>query len=484
MQRTITGLRIRERRRELGLRQRDVASEVGVSAAYLNMIERNKRGIGAPLLARVGKALALTVDQLDGSAERRLRDRLVALLDDPALARARLPEAEIDELIARMPEWARAMADLHRSYRDATGTIEAMEDRLTHDPALGSAVHAMLTEITALRSTSEILAEGGQINRAQRARFEQIMFEQSSRLADTGASLADYFDRTAEARRRRTPHTDAEEALAAIDGLDSRIEQMAEDARRALDKLMGGAARGDLVRGLELAQTRPTMLPPEAGYLERRQALAMNVAEAYYGEIFEGLIEEGFAPEPEARSDEAVAIMRTELAQRLADALVLPAWHLLSTGSKTGWDIEAIARMADGETALAFRRMACLGGLDGPRAAHVSVDAAGRVLARRGALDLTPRGRQFDCPVWPVHRAPAGGTLVAPVELPEVERSLAIAWARADGMAAEMLLFDMPSAAKTTYGATGAGKPLQVGPDCRICSWRDCAWRREDAVVG
>ncbi|MEO0361936.1 MAG: helix-turn-helix transcriptional regulator, partial [Pseudomonadota bacterium] len=51
MQHRATGLRIREKRRELGVKQNALAARVGVSAAYLNLIESNKRGVGGALLA-------------------------------------------------------------------------------------------------------------------------------------------------------------------------------------------------------------------------------------------------------------------------------------------------------------------------------------------------------------------------------------------------------------------------------------------------
>ena len=161
MQRTATGFRIRERRRELGLKQVELAAKVGVSPSYLNLIEANKRRIGGALLARIGKELGLSGDQLDGAAERRLRDALEEMAQDPEIAPvdARLPPP--DEVIARHPAWARLAAAAHRRKVALAGEVETMADRLAHDPALGQAVHEMLTEITALRSTSEILFEAG-----------------------------------------------------------------------------------------------------------------------------------------------------------------------------------------------------------------------------------------------------------------------------------------------------------------------------------
>ena len=54
-----TGSRIRERRIDLGLRQGDLALKVGISPAYLNLIEHNKRRIGGKLLVSLATTLAV-----------------------------------------------------------------------------------------------------------------------------------------------------------------------------------------------------------------------------------------------------------------------------------------------------------------------------------------------------------------------------------------------------------------------------------------
>ena len=84
MPRAILGTRIRERRRSIGITQVELARRIGISASYLNLIERNKRGIAGPLLRRTAEELDLSLDELDGAAERRLLETLneVASLPD------------------------------------------------------------------------------------------------------------------------------------------------------------------------------------------------------------------------------------------------------------------------------------------------------------------------------------------------------------------------------------------------------------------
>jgi transcriptional regulator with XRE-family HTH domain len=483
VQQTQSGLRIRERRRELGIKQVDLAARVGVSAPYLNLIERNKRGIGGALLAKIGVELKLSIDQLDGSSERRLRERLTNILKDVEGDRAKPLGDQVDEILTLFPNWARLILTLHRRMREANAAEDAMADRLTHDPALGRAVHNMLTEITALRSTSEILAEGGTIPETQRTRFETIMFEQSSRLASSGASLAEYFDSTARARRRSTPHQDAEDALAGVEDAGRQIEAIADQIRRQLQERSTRGGHADLIGLMEPALPRAIDLPEEAGFIERRDRMAVMVMERF-GDSFDPLIDTAFSREPESRSTDAEALTRREACRRAADALILPAWKVMSLGKKSGWDMEVLIRAADGAADLAMRRVACLGDIGGPRAAHLSTDASGRILSQRGALDLLPSSRMVDCPVWPVHHTAANGLVVSPLRTGADQSILAIAARSPDGMQADMLLMDMASAAASVYGAASRGRPSLVGSDCRICAWSDCQWRREPAVIG
>ena len=76
---TMIGLRIRERRRAAGLRQVELAERMGISASYLNLIEREKRRASPDLAARAARALGVDPSELDGAVERRLADRMAEI---------------------------------------------------------------------------------------------------------------------------------------------------------------------------------------------------------------------------------------------------------------------------------------------------------------------------------------------------------------------------------------------------------------------
>jgi transcriptional regulator with XRE-family HTH domain len=134
---TIVGLKIRETRRALGISQSELARQMGISPAYLNLIEFSKRRIGGRLLKKAADCLDLQTSDLDGAAELRLIDEIHEIAVDPTL-RAAAPDPEtIEAFVGRFPDWAGALAELHRSERANRELATALSDRLTHDPYLG-----------------------------------------------------------------------------------------------------------------------------------------------------------------------------------------------------------------------------------------------------------------------------------------------------------------------------------------------------------
>ena len=81
---TIIGTRIRQRRREIGITQAELARRIGISASYLNLIEWNKRRIAGTLLRNIAESLNLAIEELDGASEHRLHETLVEIAHLPA----------------------------------------------------------------------------------------------------------------------------------------------------------------------------------------------------------------------------------------------------------------------------------------------------------------------------------------------------------------------------------------------------------------
>src|SRR5215472_18655623 len=80
------GRRLRELRLERELQQADVARQLGVSGAYLNLIEKGKRTVQLPLLWKALAFFGIEMEAFMASlGERRAPDALAKLLDEPLL---------------------------------------------------------------------------------------------------------------------------------------------------------------------------------------------------------------------------------------------------------------------------------------------------------------------------------------------------------------------------------------------------------------
>lgn len=194
MARDLIGFKIREIRKSKGMTQVDLARSVGISASYLNLIEANKRSIAGGLLNRIAQALDMDLDRLTGTAEQRLIDDLNEVAATPLLRDLQLDPRQRQQLVGLAPSWARALLALFRAYRENAQTVTALSDRLNRDPMLADLVHQMLSQVTAMRSMSEILDSVDDLGANQRRRFLAAMNQESARLSDVATSLASFFE--------------------------------------------------------------------------------------------------------------------------------------------------------------------------------------------------------------------------------------------------------------------------------------------------
>ena len=109
---TLTGSRIRERRAMAGMRQAELARQVGISASYLNLIEHNRRRIGGKLLVDLATVLNVEPSLLSEGAEAALISTLREAAADSSTVQ---PEMDrVDEFAGRFPGWAELIAHGHR----------------------------------------------------------------------------------------------------------------------------------------------------------------------------------------------------------------------------------------------------------------------------------------------------------------------------------------------------------------------------------
>ena len=260
----LTGSRVRERRLALGLKQATVAAAAGVSPSYLNLIEHNRRRIGPQVLARLAAALSVPVGMLEGGAGAALAEELRAAAAAEEGTEAEVPAVE--EFIGRFPGWASLTAALARRSAQLSRAVEALNDRVSHDPHLSASLHEVLSAAASVRSVAGILAETEDIDPDWRARFHRGLAEDSERLAIGAEALVAYLDGSETAREETiaSPQEEVELWLAARDW------QASDDG---IDQLASAAAR-KLARDLVVRAARDAAAMPEADF---RAALARGL---------------------------------------------------------------------------------------------------------------------------------------------------------------------------------------------------------------
>jgi predicted transcriptional regulator/transcriptional regulator with XRE-family HTH domain len=514
------GMRIRERRRALGIKQGELAVRLGISPSYLNLIERNKRGVTAHLVQAAAKELGMPPEALDGASERRLAEQLDEIAADPDYRDLELPAPEAPELVGRHPQWARALARGWSSARAARRTAAALSDRLSHDPFLSDAVHRMLTNIAAIRSTSEILESVDDIDPPQRRRFHEILSAESGRLSQVAESLAQFFDTAHEPAGPSAPGEEAEDAFLAVHNRIDALEVAAEAWRAAqgvkpgvaggpplgLERALANAARDGGVQILTQDPDEPAsrlaratadatalILPLGAPPAERRGALARAAAHVAFGPAAAAAAAALPGLSGEAAARRALGAME----DYAADALLMPYGDAMEAGARLRWDVDALAAHFGVSFMLAARRITSLSrpGDAAPRAAFAVVNAAGATLQRRSLPDIALPRYGAACPLWSVYRALSepGRTLRQVAEFPDGQSVVFVAraeaqggsgWGRLGPVRAALLALPGEAASATIYGTGPRETPEPVGPNCRICARLRCPHRAEDPVFG
>ncbi|MDQ7079179.1 MAG: short-chain fatty acyl-CoA regulator family protein [Paracoccaceae bacterium] len=429
----LTGLRIRERRKALGLRQSELARICGISPSYLNLIEHGKRPVAGKLLLDISSALKVDVARLSDGTDSGLVRRL-------GLAAQGNPGAEleqVDEFIGRFPGWAQLIARMQTRIDQLEQTIEALGDRLSQDPHLTETIHEILSSVTAIHSTASILVQTPAMETGQQRRFQTNIHQESARLSDLSRSLAGFFDRLSE-----------EEAGHAL----------------PLDELDAFLARHDY--------HFPTL---EAG-----QAAGQADVDALIGE----------APELTSRAGRLLA--RDFLERYVAGANKMPLAAFLENAAAVAFDPVRLAREYDVDFSDICRRLAFLPtGAGVPAFGLILCDGTGAILLRKPLSGFSMPRYSPACALWPLYQAISRPHLSvsAVLETPEKQEFLAIAESR-------YIDLDTPQAAVPVQRACmlfrrfDSGLPeasvalprIPVGPSCRICPRSGCGARREPSI--
>jgi len=460
---TIVGTRIRQRRREIGMTQADLARAIGISASYLNLIEWNKRRITGARLRQIADALKLPPDELEGSAERRLLEVLTEIAHLPSLSALGIETDRTNELIGRFPGWARGVAALVRSEREAVARAQTLSDRLSNDPFLGETVHRMLTRIASIRSAADILTEYPKLPAERRDRFDRIVHDESLALSQIGEALATYLDKADDADRVLTPLDEVEALFEARENHFSEIETAADALTHSL--------------------TDPRPIP--------RRLKARELLDEHLGDMIADVI----ASQPQITTAAARRRARQALSDYAIGAILMPVTAFAERAAALRYDIEALAQAFSVEVEAVCHRLTALPrAKEVPRFGYFRANAAGTIIEKLGLEGLALPRYAAACPLWVLYRAQQSpeATIRQRALFPSGGRFVFVARARHLGTTGfgkprhyitDMIAMKEGEAQHTVYAPDTSVPVEEVGPACRLCPRRSCLHRVEDPLA-
>lgn len=412
-----------------GLKQADLARQIGISASYLNLIEHNRRRIGGKLLVNIAHALGVEPSMLTEGAEATL---IATLREAAADAEITADETDrADEFAGRFPAWAEVLASAHRRIASLERTVEILSDRLTHDPHLAASVHELLSTAAAIRSTAQILAEPGELEREWRDRFHRNLNEDSLRLAESCKALVDYLDESGAAEEKRGVPQEELEAFVAASGY--HYPEL-ETSGTAVDALVQNS--------------------------------------------------------PELTTGAARQITAEVLGRYAVDARKMPLARMKEALDRVGFSPLALSEIFATDLASVLRRLASMPPevLPDP-VGLVTCDAAGSLLFRKPVDGFAVPRFGATCPLWPLFTALARPLTPLRRTLTQEGRGAAAfdAFSIAQPVGSRDFnqdpLFQATMLIRRIPGGRAEETPEAVGSTCRVCPRSACQARREPSIL-
>ena len=449
------GGRVRALRRRAHLTQAELATRVGISPSYLNLIEQNRRPLSAPILIRLAEVLDVDLKTFSTDNDTRRIGELLEVFGDPLFDEDDVTAQEVRELVGTSPVLSRAIVRLYDAYRGAARSVDSLAARLSDG-------HEM-TSAEALRLPTEEVNDVVQ----QHANFFPALEEGAARAWRDGRF--DASDMTEQLARYLTSHC----------GVTVRFEQAGAMA--------GATRRYDPAR-------RELTLSEVLRRGSRNFQLAYQI-----GLLTESAALDAIAADPLLTGDESRALCRVALANYFAAAVLMPYDAFLAAARAVRYDLELLGHRFRVNLEQTCHRLTTLRkpGHEGVPFHMVRVDIAGNISKRFSASGLRFPRYSGACPRWVVFTAflTPGEIRTQLSEMPDGTRHFWVARTirkARGGYHAPRTEFALGLGCDVRYAAEmiyAEGVNLQareavvpVGVTCRACERSDCEQRAFPAI--
>jgi XRE family transcriptional regulator, fatty acid utilization regulator len=445
----LAGGRLRQLRNDLALSQSAMATELGISISYLNLLERNLRPVTAQLLIRLSETYAIDPASFADRQEQKSSKDLEVLLADPVFNGLQVSRQDIKTLVAQAP-----------------GAVEMIKR-----------LYAAFFELREARTTPNATSERGEGVASQSAVEEVRAFLQDANnhfpsLEEKAASLLD-------------------ELAVTMPDLGVALKQRLQNKHGIKLQVMPVDVMGKNVRRLDM---------------HRKRLLVSELVDAP-GRLFQVAYQLGLLEASDAltkliqpiANPLAQKLARISLANYFAAAVLMPYDAFLKAAESLNYDVEVLCARFQASFEQVAHRLTTLArpNARGIPFFMIRVDAAGNV-SKRFSSGTFPFSRfGGTCPRWNIHHGftTPGQVRTQVIELPEGDKWFSIArtvrhfpapWGEDTAQFVVGLGCELRHAPRLVYAkgldvksATATG----IGINCRLCERPNCLQRAAPAVA-
>jgi predicted transcriptional regulator/transcriptional regulator with XRE-family HTH domain len=389
------GRRLRELRIERGLQQADVARKLGVSAAYMNLIEKGKRAVQLPLLWKALEFYGVELEPFMASlGEARLEDSLAKLLDEPLLRSLQITEEDLQSLSAE-PKAATTITALFNLYKNARTQLDQLLLTLHRAEREASEQHAIERELS--RPDLGLVAEAAGAARASvdDMRFHYTPFDEVIDFLQVNNNYFPALEDAADRLRRDCNwgrRIISDQIAQALERYGVKVDIVPPQSREASVIRRYDADQGTLTLSTSLLEQRlKFQLAHTIGLrlLDANPSLALEATR--------------FMP----RHAETPKLIKIHLANYFAGALLLPYGDFFREVTRTRYDVELLSDLFEMSYEAVAHRIC---NLSDPKRRGLPMhflrcDIGGNISKRYAATGIRFPTGTGSCPRWAVHMA-------------------------------------------------------------------------------
>ncbi len=450
------GKKIRALRQNAGLTQAMLATRIGVSASYLNLLENDRRPLTTELLLKLAHCFEIDLRSFGGDSEAHLVADLTEVFGDVVFEDHPLTGRDVAEFVAHNADVARAVMRLHQAYTHARVSAEVLAQRVLDDEdALDSSERTRLSS----EQVSDLLHRHGNHFPDMELAAEALWNDAELRFDDMYTGLVRHMERVHGVTVRVLP-------VAQMQGAVRRFDPRRREL--VLSNVLHGSSRN-------------FQLAAQIGLLQCRDSIGRIV------------------DDPQLTSDDARTLGRVALAGYFAGAVLMPYVPFLRAAEDARYDIELLGQRFGAGFEQTCHRLTTLRrpGMEGVQFYFVRVDMAGNISKKFSAAGIRfPRFSGL-CALWNVHAAFLQPGVVRAQVSRQLDGSTVFAVARTvrrrtGAYHAPTVLYsvgigcDVASANRLVYAdgidLTNPTVAVPIGITCRLCDRATCQARAFPSV--